>query len=267
MMTAAGFLGIAIIVAACAQRGIPTGGDLKSGYFYSMPETQAMQWDTEANDWADFDNPGFIWVDQGAEQWDTINGEEGKSCAECHGEASSMAGVSTTYPKYNAEDGKLRALQDQITDCLVNRMKAEITKDWKWEGDLMLGMTAFVKLQSRGMPINVAIDGDAAPFYEEGKTFYNTRRGALDMSCANCHVDYPGSWARADLISNGLPNGYPTFRLKWQKFGSLHRRISGCNKNIRAEPYGRGSDEYTNLELYLASRANGVASEAPGVRR
>lgn len=264
MMTAAGFLGIAVLVAACAQQGIPTGGDLKSGYFYSMPETQAMQWDTEANDWADIDNPGFIWVDQGEELWDKVDGKAGKSCAGCHGDVSSMAGVSTTYPKYNAADGKLRALQDQITDCRVNRMQA---KEWKWESDEMLGMTAFIKLQSRGMPINVAIDGSAAPFYQAGKEFYEARRGMMDMSCANCHEDYPGSWARADLISNGLPNGYPTFRLKWQKFGSLHRRFSGCNKNIRAQPYGRGSDEYTNLELYIASRANGVASEAPGVRR
>lgn len=265
MTIAAGFLGVGVFVAACADKGMPTGGDLKSGYFYSMPETQAMQWDTESNDWTDdITNPGFIWVDEGADLWDTVDGEEGKSCASCHGDVSSMAGKSTSYPKFNAEDGKLRTLQDQINYERVTRMKA---KEWKWEGDQMLGMTAFIKLQSRGMPIDVAIDGDAAPFYEAGKEFYDTRRGALDMSCANCHVDNAGNMARADLISNGLPNGYPTFRLKWQKFGSLHRRFAGCNKNIRAQPYGRGSDEYTNLELYLASRANGVASEAPGVRR
>jgi len=86
------------------------------------------------------------------------------------------------------------------------------------------------------------------------------------MSCKNCHMDYPGVKIRANVLTNGLPNGFPTYRLKWQKVGSLHRRFRGCNKNVRATPYKQGSDEYSNLELYLTHRANGVAVETPAVR-
>ena len=252
----AGFMGLGLLLAACA----PTedmDSSLKSGYFYATSGTQAMQDE-------DIDNPAFIWVDIGEEMWSKVEGEAGKSCASCHGgDASSLKGVSVSYPKFNKDDGKLRALQDQINAERTERMKA---KPWKWEGDQMLGMTAYIKLQSRGMPVNVAIDGKAAPFYEKGKAFFNQRRGGLNMSCKNCHVDYPGKYIRANLLSNGLPNGFPTYRLKWQKVGSLHRRFRGCNKNVRAQPYKQGSDEYTNLELYISSRANGVASEAPAVR-
>jgi len=250
---AGAFLGVAAFVAACSFGPEP----LQSGYFYSMPETQAMQDD-------DIQNSAFIWVDQGEELWSTVDGEEGKSCESCHGDSSSMKGVSVTYPKFSAEDGKMRALSHQVNACRVNNMKA---KEWKWEGDEMLGMTAFISLQSRGLPMNVAIDGEAAPFFELGKAFYEERRGQLDMACANCHIDYPGSNIRADLISNGLPNGFPTFRLKWQKIGSLHRRFRGCNSQVRAEPYKQGTEEYTNLELFIADRAKGVPSEAPSVRR
>jgi len=250
----AGLLGLGVILTACA----PAGSDLKSGYDYATPETQAMQDD-------DFSNPGFMWVDIGEEQWSTVDGEEGKSCATCHGDDASsfLKGVSTSYPKFNAEDGKLRALQHQINFERTTRMKA---KEWKWESEEMNGLTAFIRNQSRGMPLNVAIDGDAAPFFEKGKEFYNQRRGGLDMSCKNCHVDYPGVKIRANVLTNGLPNGFPTYRLKWQGIGSLHRRFRGCNSNVRAAPYDRGSEEYTNLELFLTARANGMAVETPAVR-
>ena len=250
--TTAGLLGLGAVLMACS----PSGSELKSGYFYATPETQAMQDD-------DFSNPAFIWVDIGAEQWSTVDGEAGKSCESCHGDAASMKGVATKYPLYNAEDGKMRTLEHQINYERTERMKA---KAWKWEGDEMLGMAAYVKNQSKGMPMNVSIKGDAAPFYELGKAFYMQRRGGLDMSCSNCHIDYPGVKIRANVLSSGLSNGFPTYRLKWQKIGSLHRRFRGCNSNVRATPYNQGSDEYTNLELFLSHRSNGLPVETPAVR-
>ncbi|MBL6931973.1 MAG: sulfur oxidation c-type cytochrome SoxA [Rhodospirillales bacterium] len=251
--SAAGLLGLGALLVACS----PAEPKLESGYDFATPETQAMQDD-------DFSNPGFMWVDIGAEEWATVDGEAGKSCESCHGDLSTMKGVTTSYPKYNADDKKMRALQHQINNCRTEQMKA---KAWKWESDQMLGMSAIIKNQSKGMPLNVSIKGEAAPFYEKGKEFYFQRRGTLDMACKHCHIDYPGVKIRAEVLSNGLPNGFPTYRLKWQKLGSLHRRFRGCNSNIRAEPYERGSEEYTNLELFLTHRANGVAVESPSVRK
>ncbi|MGI9498509.1 MAG: sulfur oxidation c-type cytochrome SoxA, partial [Geminicoccaceae bacterium] len=49
--------------------------------------------------------------------------------------------------------------------------------------------------------------------------------------------------------------------------GSLHRRFKGCNDQVRAEPFKRGSDEYVNLELYLAWRGQGLPIETPAVRQ
>ena len=47
-------------------------GDLRSGFTYAAPETQAMQED-------EFENPGFIWVQDGEELWSTAEGSEGKA--------------------------------------------------------------------------------------------------------------------------------------------------------------------------------------------
>ncbi len=72
---------------------------------------------------------------------------------------------------------------------------------------------------------------------------------------------------RAELLSQGQANGFLTYRLKWQKLGSLHRRFRGCNNNIRAEKLANGSPEYMALELYVTWRGNGSPIEAPSVRK
>ena len=111
-------------------------------------------------------------------------------------------------------------------------------------------MTAYVKNQSRGEPVTVQTDGPMKPWFDKGKEIYYTRVGQLDMACSSCHEGYYGQQIRADRLSQGQTNGFPTYRFKWQKIGSLHRRFKGCMKNIRATPYKVGSDEFLALELY-----------------
>ncbi len=250
--------GISTAAAAEPQDARYATGDKKSGYLFAEPETRAMQDD-------DFTNPGFLWVERGTTLWNKVEGEADKSCASCHGDAeTSMKGVGASYPKYDARQGKLVNVEQRINQCRTEQMKAEA---WKWESDPLLSMTAFVKTQSRGMPVDVSIDGPARPFFEKGREFYLQRRGQLDLACKHCHEDNAGNHIRTELLSQGQSNGFPTYRLKWQKLGSLHRRLAGCNEEIRAEPYPLGSDEYTNLELYLAWRAEGLPVEAPSVRK
>jgi len=263
-------IGAGAWLAACTDEqptsGYPTDpkmakyvvGKLRTGYTYAEPETRAIQDD-------DFNNPSFFWIDKGPDLWKKAEGTAGKSCAACHGEAEkSMKGVGATYPKYFAPKGKLVNLEQRINICRTEQMKAP---EWKYESTELLAMTGYVKMQSRDLPVTVAIDGPAAPFFEKGKALYYERRGLNDLACKHCHVDNEGNYIRAELLSQGQSNGFPTYRLKWQKFGSLHRRMAGCNEEIRAEPFPMGSDEYVNLELYVAWRGNGLPVETPSVRK
>jgi sulfur-oxidizing protein SoxA len=228
-----------------------------SGYEFRIPETQALQDD-------DFQNPGMLWVDTGAELWDTAAGEANKSCADCHGDAAdSMNEAGAHYPKWNEKAGKAVNLEQQINTCRTENQKAEA---WKWESEPLLSMTSFVRHQSRGTPVAVQTDGPMTPVFEKGKELYYTRNGQLDMACANCHEDNNGNRIRSDMLSQGQSNGFPTYRLKWQKVGSLHRRFKGCMKQVRATPYKVGSDEFVALELYLAWRGVGLPVETPAVR-
>ncbi|MGJ3259144.1 MAG: sulfur oxidation c-type cytochrome SoxA [Rhodospirillales bacterium] len=231
--------------------------DRRSGYTYMTDESRAMQVDS-------FQNPGMIWVEQGAELWDQTNGKAGKACANCHGaDGEKMKGVAARYPAYDAEAKKLQSVETQINYCLENRMQAE---PYKWESKEMLSMTAFVNNQSLGMPVDVKVDGPAAEWFEKGKEFYYQRRGQLDMACKHCHEDNPGGIIRANTLSQGQINGFPTYRLKWQKVGSVHRRFRGCNSQVRADRFDYGADEYLALELYVKWRGRGLPIEAPAVR-
>lgn len=231
--------------------------EIYSGWHFRTQETQSLQQD-------DFENPGYLWVEQGETLWSQVDGTAGKACASCHNDAAdSMKGVGAAMPKWDAKLERPLTMEQRINNCRTENMGA---KEWKWESTQMLSMTSYVRNQSRGMPVDVQADGPMKPWVEKGKKVYYTRVGQLDMSCANCHEANYGKYIRADHLSQGQSNGFPTYRLKWQKIGSLHRRFKGCMKNIRAKPYKVGGDEFVALEIYLAQRGKGLQVEAPAVR-
>ena len=226
-----------------------------SGWRFRTDETQALQID-------DFENPAMIFVDQGMDLFNSVDGTEGKSCASCHEDVAAFAGFHAEMPK--VMNGKLVVMEDFINGHRARAMGAE---PWKWSGPEMQAMVALIGLQSRGMPMNVKIDGDAAPYWEQGKEMYYTRYGQLELSCANCHEDSYGLMIRADHLSQGQINGFPTYRLKQAKLISRHNRFRGCIRDTRAETFAEGSDEFRALELYVASRSNGLSVETPAVRQ
>lgn len=227
-----------------------------SGWRFRSDQTQAIQMD-------DFDNPGMIGVENAMAAWDTADGTEGKACASCHGAPEEMAGVRAVYPKWNEAKGKVTTLEMEVNDCRETRMGAD---KWKYTGGAMTDMIALISSVSRGMPVDVAIDGPAQSTWEAGKELYYTRTGQLELSCANCHEDSYGMMIRADHLSQGQINGFPTYRLKNTKLNGVHARFKGCVRDTRAHTYSPGSDEFVALELYVASRGNGLSVEGPSVR-
>jgi len=231
--------------------------EIFSGWVFRKAETQEAQMD-------DFDNPGMIFVDIAQDAWNTVDGTEGKSCASCHDDvAESMAGVKATYPKWREDANGVRSIDMEINNCRTTRMGAE---PYNLTGSKMTAMNALITLQSRGMPVNVAIDGPAQSMWEQGKKMYYAKTGQLEMSCANCHEDYYDTKIRADHLSQGQINGFPVYRLKNTKLNSVHARFKGCVRDTRAQTYKPGSEDFLALELYVASRGNGLSVEGPSIR-
>ncbi|HRO14818.1 MAG TPA: sulfur oxidation c-type cytochrome SoxA [Paracoccus sp. (in: a-proteobacteria)] len=231
--------------------------EVLSGWLFRDEDTRAMEMD-------DFENPGMVFADQGLDAWSAVEGTEGKSCASCHnGIEDSMKGVRAHMPKMNEAGDDLWSLENFVNDCRVNRMGAE---EWGWNSPEMKNMTSAISLQSRGEPVKVAIDGPAAEWWEKGKDIYYTRYGQLELGCFNCHEQYAGKMIRADHLSQGQINGFPTYRLKDAGIVSIHQRFAGCVRDTRAETFKAGSPEFRALELYVASRGAGLPVEGVSVR-
>jgi sulfur-oxidizing protein SoxA len=227
-----------------------------SGWVFRSDETQAIQSD-------DFDNPAFIFVDQAMTEFNTEMGSEGNSCASCHS-LSDFEMTRSTYPQWDEERGTLQTVEMQVIECQTERMGME--EPYGYDSQAMRNMSALVASEGRGQVVNVAIDGPAQSAWEQGREMYYTRYGQLELSCANCHEQNYGNNIRADHLSQGMINGFPTYRLKQANLVSVHNRFRGCIRDTRAETYSVGSPEFVALELYVMSRANGLTIEGPAVR-
>ena len=253
---AALLLAAAFALGAQAQeRAIPPD-QLKSGSAFLGEDLRALQAD-------EFANPGMLWVERGEKLWREPAGKKGLACASCHKEVN-MRWVAARYPRIDSRSRKLLDLEDRINRCRAERMNAE---PLRYESDELLALTAFLARQSRGVPIAVSIEGPARAHFEAGRTSYHQRRGQMNLSCAHCHDAQWGKRLLSETISQGHPNAYPAYRLEWQTVGSLQRRMRACLSGIRAEMLPYGAQEYLDLELYLAWRAQGLPIETPGVRR
>ncbi len=237
--------------------GATVSADLRSGFEFMSPSTQAMQRD-------DMQNPGMLWVKDGEAIWNKPDGESRKSCASCHGDAkNSMRGVAARYPAFDAQQKRPLNLSQRINQCRQRNQQAEPLRA---ESQELLSIESYVAHQSRGMPMMPSDEEKLKPFLERGQQLFRQRIGQLNLSCAQCHDDRWGKHLGSSVIPQGHANGYPIYRLEWQGMGSLQRRLRNCMTGVRADPFAYGSQELVEIELYLASRAKGLPLETPGVR-
>ena len=84
--------------------------EARSGYEYIKPATRAMQDD-------DFENPGLLSVERGEELFSQEQGQNGKSCASCHGEDGETLNIKAIarYPVYNDDSKEIITLQKRIS--------------------------------------------------------------------------------------------------------------------------------------------------------
>jgi sulfur-oxidizing protein SoxA len=247
----------ATALAAPALAGEIPRADRRSGYHFMSRETRAMQDDDTAN-------PGMLWVLDGEALWKRKTGAGGRACADCHGDArTGMKGVAARHPSYDPAQGRPITLEQRINACRVDRQGAPPLVH---ESRELLALTAYVARQSRGLPIEIAVDERTRPFLDAGRATWERRQGQLNLSCRQCHDDLWGRQLAGNVIPQAHPTGYPIYRLEWQGLGSLERRLRNCLVGIRAEPYAYGAPELADLTLYLMWRARGMPLESPGVR-
>jgi sulfur-oxidizing protein SoxA len=135
---------------------------------------------------------------------------------------------------------------------------------YAYESDELLALTTYIASQSRGLLMGQHLNARAV---ERGEKEYMRRRGQMNLACTHCHDAAAGRKLGGETVTQGQPNGYPAYRLEWQKLGSLQRRLRACMYGVHAEMPDYGSQLLLDLEAYLAWRGRGLPVESPAVRR
>jgi len=231
----------------------------------------------------DFINGVYAIDPPSREQWEAIeefppyeinidNGEglfnkpfkNGKTYADCFDNGGEN--VRQNYPHFDEASSQVVTLEMAINECRIKNGEAPLGLG---KGDIA-DISAYMAFTSRGSRFDVGIPNkDAEDWYEKGKHFFYAKRGQLNMACADCHVYYSGSYARAELLSPALgqPTHFPVYRSKWGGLGTLQRRYEGCNKQVRARPFKLQGEEYRALEYFHTYMSNGLEVNGPGARK
>lgn len=234
---------------------------------------------------SDFVDGAYVFDEDAREQWEEIeefapweisveDGEalfntpfaNGKGYADCFDNGG--IAIRQTYPRWDEGTGRVITLELAINEC----REANGETAYPWKKGALADISAYMAFTSRGKAIDIVIpEGDprAKVAYDEGKRFFYTRRGQLNMNCASCHMEGANVRLRSELPSAALgqTSHFPVYRAKWQEMGSLHRRYAGCNRQVRAQPFQAQSEQYRNLEYFHTYMSNGLLINGPGSRK
>jgi len=175
-------------------------------------------------------------------------------------------GIRQNYPYFDDKEGRVVTLELALNRC----REANGEPPLSYVDDEMAALTAYMAFTSRGKPFDIKIPDDprALDAYQNGKRYFYTRRGQLNFSCATCHVQNPGERMRAEVLAPalGILNAMPIYRSEWGGMGTISRRFTTCNSQIRGIPLDPQDEEYRDLEYYLSYVSNGLPISGPGAR-
>ena len=226
---------------------------------YSIDEASREQWQS-----IEEFPPYELNIEKGKELFNTPF-KNGKTYASCF--RNDGIGIKQDFPYYDAASKQVVTLESAINTCREENGEAPLG----WSKGAIADISAYMSYTSRGSKIDVKIPSDegATDAYNQGKFHFYSKRGQLNLSCADCHKSNAGNRIRADLLSPALGHvsHFPVYRSKWGGLGTLHRRYGGCNKQVRAKPFSSQSDEYRNLEYFHTYMSNGLPMNGPGARK
>ncbi len=225
---------------------------------YSMDEGLRKQWQAIE----EFPPYEFA-VDKGREMFATPFAN-GKTYADCFPDKG--IGIRQNYPYFDTKSGQVVTLELALNQC----REANGAKPISYTQDDMATLTAYMAFTSRGKRFDIKIPDDprALAAYRKGEEYFYTRRGQLNFSCASCHVQAAGEHIRTEVLAPalGILAAMPIYRSEWGGMGTISRRFTTCNSQVRATPLEPQDELYRDVEYFLSYMGNGLPVAGPGAR-
>lgn len=180
---------------------------------------------------------------------------DGKSLANCFPNGGKR--VAAAYPQFDTASKQVVTFELAINRCL--QLHGEAAIDYA-NAAVMGPLSAYGKSLAEGQRLNVRVVGQPArDRYDAGKRWFQQRMGQQNFACASCHVLNAG--AQYGLAGLAPAVGQAVTWPRIQPGGSirtLQAQFQRCMQRSGAEPFAVGSDEFNNLEYYLAFMSNGL---------
>ena len=190
--------------------------------------------------------------------------KNGKTYASCF--KNGGKNIAQNYPYFDIKKGMVKTIELEINEC----RKRNGEKELKYKKGPIVAISAYIHSMAKGKRTNAKVPNHPAALaaYNKGKEFFYARRGQLNFSCAHCHGATSGMMIGGNVLSPALgqTSHFPAYRSKWTAVGTIHRRYTGCNKQVRAKPFKGQSEEYRNLQYFHTYMSNGIPLNAPGTR-
>jgi len=190
--------------------------------------------------------------------------KNGKTYASCF--KNGGKNIAQNYPYFDIKKGMVKTIELEINECRERNGE----KPLKYKKGPIVAVSAYIHSMAQGKRTNVQVPNNPAALaaYNKGKEFFYARRGQLNFACIHCHGANAGMKVGGNILSPALgqTTHFPAYRAKWGAVGTIQRRYTGCNKQVRAKPFKAQGEEYRNLQYFHTYMSNGVPLNAPGTR-
>ncbi len=219
----------------------------------------------------------------GKKRWDQ-KFKNGKSFSNCFPNGGKR--VAGTYPQFEPSTKQVITIETALNRCLQLHGETTIAPANVSE---MGPLAAYARSLSEGQSLNIRVLGQGArDRFDAGRRLFNARIGQQNFACASCHVQHAGGVYGTNAGANSTTEATaknPTViaggglapavgqAVSWPRvepgggIRSLHAQFQRCFRRSGAEPFLEGSDEFNNLEYYLAYLSNGLPLRALATTR
>ena len=193
----------------------------------------------------------------GKKRWDQ-KFKDGKSFSNCFPNGGKR--MASNYPQFEQSTKQVVTIETALNRCLQLHGETTIAPSNAAE---MGPLSAYARSLSENQPLNIRVLGQGArDRFDGGRRLFNARIGQQNFACASCHVQHAGGVYGATTGGGLAPAvGQAVSWPRVQPGGtirSLQAQFQRCFQRSGAEPFLEGSDEFNNLEYYLAYLSNGL---------
>jgi sulfur-oxidizing protein SoxA len=226
------------------------------------------------------DNPAIFSVERGAQLWSEVAGPRMQNLKACDLGLGPgiVAGTFVAMPRWFEDAAQVMDVEERLAWCRRGIQGLDARASWssgvRPYGDIT-ALTSWLAQESAGRPLEVRLQHpEEKKMVDWGERLFFRRSGSHDYACATCHRE-SGRRIRLQVLPNLLDpeelrtvmSSWPAYRISQGETRTLRWRIADCLRQQHIEGVSYESPIITALELYLSVRANGVAMDAPSLKR